>query len=179
MIDILCLDPNGIYLNINSYFCFQINKLEMTDHTHNILTEYSDLFCGIHLSGNSHDYSLKDIVLYLSAIEDNYEIIPKFINLRIDNRINNVINGSLLSDLLDFYRDYEIQFNIICNEYVNPIKTLVDYILFHESYGRFNIGLCLDLGSLVNKSIWLNKEIQDGMGNYIHAIYHEGRLQIK
>ena len=176
MTDILCLDPNGVYLSISSYFCFKINKLEITDHTHNILSDYGDLLCGLHLTGDAFSYSLKDIVLFLSKLEDDYDIVPKFINLRIDK--DSIVSGTILSDLLDFYRDFNINFNIICNQSLNPIKALIDYVLFHESYGRLNIGLCLDLERL-NPTLWLNKEIQDAMGNYIQAVYHDGRLQIK
>jgi hypothetical protein len=185
MTDILCLDPNGSYLSISSYFCFKINRLEITDRTHDILSEHGDLLCGLHLTGAYNEYSLKDIVLFLSKLEDDYGIELKFVNLRIDTDVVIIgdiepirINASTVADLLDFYRDFNINFNIICNRRVNPIKALIDYVLFHESYGRLNIGLCLDLERL-NPTLWLNKEIQDAMSNYIQSVYYNDRLQIK
>ena len=176
MTSILCLDSNGIYLDINSYFAFKINKFEITEYSDKILSEHGDLLCGLHLVLAASYYSLKYIVLFISKLEDEYEIIPKFVNLRIDNY--QTLNATILADLLDYYKDFDINFNIICNDNINPIKALIDYVLFHESYGRLNVGLCLDLEKL-NPNLWLNKEVQDSMGNYIQSIYYDNILQIK
>lgn len=125
-----------------------------------------------HLIYNNCGVSFEQIVLFISELEDIYDIDLKSIS------INCNVNKRIVFDMLDFYGAYGLNINVICNNIMTPFKVIHDIFINTNLTSFYNYGLCFDLCNL-DELVWLNEATLQTTKKYIHSGFSKDKYYLR